>query len=208
MNTWNPTKNNESGLVDITFIMIMIVVVIGLLAQIILNQKSLNTGHRDAKDRLIVNQRLLALALRFKEVRNQAQVLASCPPGTSKLMKNGAEFCLPSGDSMCIRITDVIGGREEEYRVCTSIRDEDLEWNNSFSGSESIADNDSVHGASGVQTRIRVPALTDSLWQSCDPSVPSNVCLRVLLCNDSDRDGHTDTNCTIDNAKAYQVIKF
>lgn len=193
-------QENQKGMISLVLACTIAVIISMVTGQVILNQLNVNTVHADLRNQIDINLRLKALALRYKEAYNQSQVSVSCPGSLKRVTKNGGQFCLPDGDSLCTNLTKVVGGREIVESTCTSTRNADIRWNDSISGSDSLDSEDESPITTGVRSRIRVPAVSTSpLWQSCQAP---NVCLRVILCPPG------VANCRINSAQAYQVIKL
>jgi len=192
-------SDKERGFISLAFAGILAIVMAVVIAQIILNQKNLNSVHSSTRSKIIMQQKLKALALEFEEASKQAEVSLGCPTGTSRRTINGGDFCLPAGDGYCTTLTRVVNGTDLSEQICTSLRASDLAWNDAFSGNENLIVTSGSSTTTGVRNRIRVPdMLTDPLWQTC----LGETCLRVLLCATG------STECTTANAVAYQVVKF
>ena len=191
-------RNSEKGIIGIVFASALAVIMSTVVAQIVLNQQSQNTMHAGNRNRIIQKQKLIVLALRFQEALNQARVNPACPSGTDNRSINSVNFCIPTSGEFCTDLTRVVNGIETSEEVCTSIRPVDTRWNDARAGNETLAVDTVSPVTSGIRNRIRVPAVTNPLWQDC----AVNSCIRILLCPDGAR------ACTFNQAVAYQVIKL
>jgi hypothetical protein len=198
-NTKIKNQEGQKGMISLVLAGTIAIIISMVMGQVVLNQLNANTIHASSRTQIDINLRLKALALRYKEAFNQSQVNTTCPGSLERRTRNGGQFCLPSGTSLCTNLTKVINGREIVDSACTSMRVADVRWDDGTSGNQPLAVEAPSSITSGVRNRIRVPALTNPLWQSCQAP---NVCLRVILCPP----GVTD--CRINNAQAYQIIRL
>jgi len=193
-------SNKESGTIEFAFVFIMATVMLLGISQVITSQSFLYKSHSKIKTRLDIEARLSAVILRLKDAYNQAAVKPLC--GTDLISRSfqGGSFCLPPGDDLCVKLTEVIAGNEREVEICTSIKDADLNWKNPNAGSFFREDEKPIIHRPGDGVRsIEIPVETDFLWKQCDTP---NVCIRVLLCLDG------TSGCSFDDAEAYQVVKM
>lgn len=193
-------RNGEKGIIGIVFSSVLAIVMSTVVAQIVLNQQSQNSSHAGNRNQIIQQQKLTVLALRFQEALNQARVNPGCPTGTENISLNGVGFCIPTSGEFCTNLTRVVNGRETREEVCTSIRPADISWNDANAGNGNLDVTSVSPVTTGLRNRIRVPATTSPLWQSCAGA--GNNCIRILLCADGVR------ACTFNQALAYQVIKL
>lgn len=203
MNCVTKHIKNERGSVTILFALGIICVGSLVVLQMSNVYQGVHLLHAAQKQQFSTAQALKVLALQMKQNYNLAKIDADCSGShlTGMIRKeiNGAAFCLPQTEKLCVDITNEESG--DVSTVCASTRTEALRWNEGATDAKTINElPKQLNSSSVVRNKITVPTSTDAPpWRSC--AAPA-ACVRLVLCPMG------QDNCSLGNSVAQQIVRF